>query len=124
MASVRERLGFKVKSPTISDVDPKDSGYTWVPPGIMASSKIQRYFDKIPPNKVPKIGTDGEKYREKQIVLQLPKQDLALKFCQSITPEQSASFEDFIAARNEIALDIGELVFFGRRKALFHIKFL
>lgn len=78
-----------------------------MPPGIMASSKIQRYFDKIPPNKVPKIGTEGEKYREKQIVLQLPKQDLALKFCQSITPEQSASYEDFIAARNEIALDIG-----------------
>lgn len=39
-------------------------------------------------------------------MVQLPKQDLALAYCRHVEPTQAASFEDFITARNEIALDI------------------
>lgn len=40
---------------------------------------------------------------------QLPKQDLALAYCKNIDKESISSYEDFIAARNEIALDIGKI---------------
>ena len=52
------------------------------------------------------MGTPGEKYRDKQLVCQLPKQDLALSYCKNVEPKDHQSYEDFINARNEIALDI------------------
>lgn len=137
---MRERLGFKPDMHT-SKIDPRHVGYTWVPPGIMTSSKvfseifrhhalahththhpltafrentpthkntqIQRYFDSLPEDKVPKIGSTGERHRDKQLAFQLPKQDLSLAYCKHVEPNNQSSYEDFVAARNEIALDIG-----------------
>ncbi|XP_037820186.1 prickle planar cell polarity protein 3 isoform X3 [Lucilia sericata] len=105
--SVHERLGFKVVSPAESGVEPRDLGYTWVPPGIRVSSRINRYFDQLPIEKVPKIGSEGARYREQQISYQLPKQDLSLEHCKHLEDLHEASYEDFVTARNEIALDIG-----------------
>lgn len=39
VTSVRERLGFKPEM-HLSKIDPKQVGYTWVPPGIMTASKV------------------------------------------------------------------------------------
>lgn len=69
--------------------------------------QIQRYFESLPEEKVPKTDSVGERYREKQISYQLPKQDLALNYCKHLEPQHHASYEDFLAARNELALDIG-----------------
>lgn len=55
---------------------------------------------------MPKINTHGERYREQQLSYQWPKQDLALTYCNHIEPQNNASYEDFVAGRNEIALDI------------------
>lgn len=55
---------------------------------------------------MPKLGTAGEKYRDKQLAYQLPKQDLALAYCKHVDPTHYNSYEDFVNARNEIALDI------------------
>lgn len=41
------------------------------------------------------------------MVVQLPKQDLALTYCKHVDQRHHQSYEDFINARNEIALDIG-----------------
>ena len=105
---MQERLGFKVVSPADSGVEPRDLGYTWVPPGIRSMSRITRYFEQLDADKVPKIGTEGERYREQQISYQLPKQDLSLEHFKNLEEQHVASFEDFVTARNEIALDIGE----------------
>lgn len=61
----------------------------------------------MPSEKVPKIGTSGEKYRDKQLTYQLPRQDLTLNYCKHVENDNRASYEDFVAARNEIALDVG-----------------
>lgn len=106
--TVHERLGFKVVSPADSGVDPRDLGYTWVPQGIRVSSRINRYFEQLPLDKVPKIGSEGARYREQQISYQLPKQDLSLEHCKHLEDLHEASYEDFVTARNEIALDIGK----------------
>lgn len=55
---------------------------------------------------MPKINTSGERYREQQLSYQWPKQDLALTYCNHIEPQNNASYEDFVAGRNEIAVDI------------------
>lgn len=73
----------------------------------------------IPSEKVPKIGTQGERFRDKQLVYQLPKQDLALAFCKHVEETNRSSYEDFVAARNEIALDIGMLSGYAIKRALF-----
>lgn len=70
--------------------------------------QIQRFFDSLPEDKVPKIGSTGERHRDKQLAYQLPKQDLSLGYCKHVEPQNQASYEDFVAARNEIALDIGK----------------
>nr|XP_018910458.1 PREDICTED: prickle-like protein 3 isoform X2 [Bemisia tabaci] len=110
--NVRERIGFK--TPANGDRLPSkelclNEGYSWVPPGL-PSNKIKQYFDCFPEHQVPCLGTPGDKYRDKQLVLQLPKQDLALTYCRHVEREHQQSFEDFINARNEIALDIGYAV--------------
>lgn len=56
---------------------------------------------------MPKIGSTGEKYRDKQLAYQLPRQDLTINYCKHVDTEHRASYDDFIAARNEIALDVG-----------------
>lgn len=107
--SVRERLGLKADPNSAqSKIDHRQLGYAWVPPGLLTSAKVQRYFDSLPPEKVPKVGASGEQYRDQQLAHQLPKQDLALAFCKHVEPQNRSSYEDFVAARNEIALDIGE----------------
>ena len=74
--------------------------------------QIQKYFASLPEEKVPKIGSNGERLRDKQLAFQLPKQDLSLNYCKHIEPQNRASYEDFVTARNEIALDIGIDFFF------------
>jgi hypothetical protein len=69
--------------------------------------QIEEYFQQLPTGKVPRLGSPGEKYRDKQLMLQLPKQDLALAYCKNVETQHHPSYEDFINARNEIALDIG-----------------
>ena len=43
---------------------------------IFLLQQIEEYFDNLPRNKVPKIGSTGERYREKQLLIQMPRQDL------------------------------------------------
>ena len=65
----------------------------------------------LPAEKVPKLDTDGEKYRELQLAYQLPKQDLSLQHCHHVrTERQKSDFEEFLRARNELCLDVGRVV--------------
>lgn len=76
---------------------------------LLLRPQVHRYFEALPEDKVPRIDSPGDRYRDKQIAYQLPKQDLALSYCKHIEPENHASYEDFVSGRNEIALDIGHV---------------
>ena len=67
-------------------------------------------MQQLPQNKAPKLGSEGETYRQLQLAHQLPKQDLSLKYCSHIASKDKSSFQDFICARNDIALDIGHTI--------------
>jgi len=86
------------------------AGFAWLPPGL-PMSRLDEWASLFPLNKLPKLGTEGENYRLKQLVLQLPKQDLAIKHCRHVSgPRDKNSYQDFVSARNEIALDSGHVV--------------
>ncbi|KAF6212014.1 hypothetical protein GE061_012532 [Apolygus lucorum] len=104
--NVRERLGIGQDQDKWGSRDRVISqGLSWAPPGL-PPYKVDQYYKCLPQDKVPKLGTSGEKYREKQLMIQLPKQDLALAYCRHVDPAHHTSYDDFITARNEIALDI------------------
>lgn len=70
--------------------------------------QIEEYMSQLPNHKVPRLHTPGEKYRNKQLVVQLPRQDLAAAYCKHLsTVAEQRAFEDFVNTRNEMALDIG-----------------
>lgn len=56
---------------------------------------------------VPKLGSLGERHRDRQLIIQLPKQDLAKVYCNFLDPKNFMSADAFISRRNEIALDVG-----------------
>lgn len=71
--------------------------------------QVEEYFSMLPEKSVPRLGTPGERYRDRQLAFQLPKQDLARAYCRHLNPKHASSADDFMAARNEIALDIGSV---------------
>ncbi|XP_043674578.1 nexilin isoform X1 [Vespula pensylvanica] len=107
-ASVRSRLGLKADEsnglPGFSD--PRERGLAWAPPGL-PPHKVDEYFSMLPEISVPRLGTPGERLRDRQLAFQLPKQDLARAYCRYLDLKHASSADDFMAARNEIALDIG-----------------
>ncbi|KAL6425258.1 hypothetical protein ACFW04_009473 [Cataglyphis niger] len=107
--SVRSRLGLKGdESNGPIGVDPRERGLAWAPPGL-PSHKIEEYFSMLPEIAIPRLGTPGERHRDRQLAIQLPKQDLARAYCRHLDPKHASSADDFMAARNEIALDIGSV---------------
>ncbi|XP_076630715.1 four and a half LIM domains protein limpet isoform X2 [Colletes latitarsis] len=107
--SVRSRLGLKGDESSLPvGFDPRKKGLAWAPPGLPAH-KVEEYFSMLPEISVPRLGTPGERYRDRQLAIQLPKQDLATAYCRHLNPKRASSADDFMAARNEIALDIGNV---------------
>lgn len=77
----------------------------------------------LPEISVPRLGTPGERHRDRQLATQLPKQDLARAYCRHLDSQHAASADDFMAARNEIALDIGSVQDVVERGHVSHIYF-
>ncbi|UMM10306.1 hypothetical protein L5515_000135 [Caenorhabditis briggsae] len=69
---------------------------------------VEEYMSQLPNNVVPRTNSSGEKLREKQLLVQLPRQDLSVAYCRHLTTQTERKvYEEFVNARNEIALDIG-----------------
>ncbi|CAI9738390.1 planar cell polarity 3-A-like isoform X2 [Octopus vulgaris] len=105
---VRDRLGW----PKMNDEDLKEStlreGFTWVPSGL-SRPQISEYMDQLPNHKVPRISAQGERYRDLQLIYQLPRQDLSDKYCQSLeSPSEFADFHEFRRLRDQIAMGIAQ----------------
>jgi len=90
-------------------------GYSWVPPGL-PQPRVQEYMRQLPAGKVPRIGSDGEHYRERQLSLQLPRQDISSKHCSHLDPQHQSSYNAFVSARNDVALDVGHVVDLCRQR--------
>ncbi|XP_050342796.1 protein espinas isoform X2 [Nymphalis io] len=103
LGSVRDRLGLRESRGHIS--------YDNSPPGLTAK-QTELYWTALAertPNAVGGVTGPAawRAWRTKALATQLPKQDLSLAHCRHIDDTHRKQFEDFVAARNEIALDIG-----------------
>jgi prickle len=57
---------------------------------------------------VPKLGTPGEKWRERALMYQMPKQDISESYCKYLSGDLAKRrYKEFIKERNTKALDIG-----------------
>uniref|UniRef100_A0A1I7ZX43 LIM zinc-binding domain-containing protein n=1 Tax=Steinernema glaseri TaxID=37863 RepID=A0A1I7ZX43_9BILA len=114
--NVYQRLGLKPPGADMAKVAGKTRndapgsvahGYAWVPPGL-SRMKVEEYMSQLPNHCVPRVNSMGEKYRERQLMVQLPRQDLSVSYCKHLNnPTERKVFDEFVQARNEIALDIG-----------------
>ena len=65
-------------------------------------------MDQLPNNKIPKAGTTGERYRDLQVIKQLPKQDLSSSYCKMLSSDlERKEYNIFRELRDNIAMDIG-----------------
>ncbi|KAL4718425.1 hypothetical protein ACJJTC_006773, partial [Scirpophaga incertulas] len=103
LGSVRERLGLREARVNHHSHDS--------PPGLTAKQTElywQSLAEREPSNAGGATGAAAWRaWRPRALASQLPKQDLSLAHCRHIEDADRKQFEDFVAARNEIALDIG-----------------
>ena len=70
--------------------------------------QIEDYMEQLPNHKVPRLGSPGEKYRDIQLIYQLPKQDLSSDYCKMIqSPVEVKEYKVFRELRDNVAMDIG-----------------
>ncbi|GBP84403.1 Protein prickle [Eumeta japonica] len=107
LGSVRDRLGLKDNGPRSTT----HHTYDWAPPGLTAK-QTELYWSALG-ERTPTVpgGISGaaawREWRTRALALQLPRQDLSLAHCRYVSDAHRKQYEDFVAARNEIALDIG-----------------
>jgi len=68
-------------------------------------------MEQLDNNKIPKLSSVGTKYHDMQIIAQLPRHDLSADYCRHLKNDsQRASFDEFIRARDDDALDVGRVI--------------
>ncbi|KAL0891850.1 hypothetical protein ABMA27_015109 [Loxostege sticticalis] len=103
LGSVRERLGLRESRVNHHSYDS--------PPGLTAK-QTELYWSSLAERAPTGVGgatgaAAWRAWRTRALAIQLPKQDLSLAHCRHIDEVHRKQFEDFVSARNEIALDIG-----------------
>ena len=66
-------------------------------------------MDALPPQMKPKVGSDGAKYRRKQMMYQLPVHDHDESHCANLTEREKESMRQFCEDRNQNALGVGDV---------------
>ena len=72
-------------------------------------SQLMKYMESLPPAVKPKVGSDGAKYRRKQMMYQLPIHDHDENYCDNLTEPERASMRQFCDDRNQYALGVGDV---------------
>ncbi|XP_037978328.2 prickle planar cell polarity protein 3-A isoform X2 [Plutella xylostella] len=106
LASVRDRLGLREGARPAAH-----HAYDWAPAGLTAK-QTELYWSSLGERAPTVPGASGaaawRAWRTRALASQLPRQDLSLAHCNHLEDKHRQQYEDFVSARNEIALDIGE----------------
>ncbi|XP_064398428.1 testin-like isoform X2 [Halichondria panicea] len=86
----------------------KSHNFIWTPSGCSVAA-ARAYFEGLPQNKAPVRGTPGERYRQKQLIRQLPAYDIDTLYCNDLEDEERKQMELFVRVRREKALGRGEV---------------
>ncbi|XP_020911152.1 uncharacterized protein LOC110248926 isoform X3 [Exaiptasia diaphana] len=80
--------------------------YAWVPPGLNPE-QAHLYMSSLSEEKIPYVDSIGEKYRNRQIILQLPPHDNEARFCNGLSEDEKRELRFFVALRKRDALGRG-----------------
>nr|XP_006816374.1 PREDICTED: prickle2-like protein isoform X2 [Saccoglossus kowalevskii] len=80
--------------------------YTWVPPGLKPE-QVHHYFTSLPEDKIPYVNSEGEKYRIKLLLQQLPPHDNEVRYCNGLSDEEKRELRQFSQQRKREALGRG-----------------
>ena len=64
----------------------------------------------LPKEKQPIAGTEGAKYRKKQLMRQLPPHDQEPKECHDLTPQETTEMQLFVKQYRQKSLGVAKLV--------------
>ncbi|CDW56386.1 PET and LIM domain containing protein [Trichuris trichiura] len=108
--------GFKETAHRLSTSD-DDSGcaleeYAWVPSGL---HPVHQYFSRLPEDKIPYVKSAGEKWRVRQLLLQLPPQDSQPRYCRSLNAKEEQDLRAFDQQRKRDSLGQGVVQMLHRR---------
>ncbi|EDQ93053.1 uncharacterized protein MONBRDRAFT_22420 [Monosiga brevicollis MX1] len=83
--------------------------YAWVPMGLEISL-IEAYFRALPTECVPALGTPGEIWRRRQLLVQNPAYDTDWHQCDQLTDKEMTQFRKFDKIRLKEAFDVGDVM--------------
>ena len=66
--------------------------------------QTRAYFEALPSSKAPIRGTPGERYRQKQLIRQVPAHDIDMLYCNNLSLEEKKQMEIFLRMRKEKSL--------------------
>ncbi|KAI6207110.1 hypothetical protein M3Y94_00992400 [Aphelenchoides besseyi] len=109
--ATRLRIAADVHRYSTSD---DDSGcildeYSWIPNGLKPDT-VHEYFSALPQDKVPYTNSVGEKWRLRQLTIQLPAHDSDATYCAHLTETERTQLANFEAMRKRDALGRGAIV--------------
>uniref|UniRef100_A0A3Q3FBZ1 Prickle homolog 3 n=1 Tax=Labrus bergylta TaxID=56723 RepID=A0A3Q3FBZ1_9LABR len=80
--------------------------YAWVPPGLKPE-QVYQYFSCLPEDRVPYVNSQGERYRIKQLLHQLPAHDSEPQYCNALDDEEKKELRLFSQQRKRENLGRG-----------------
>ena len=76
----------------------------------------------LPEDKVPYVGSVGEKYRLKQLLVQLPPQDNEARYCSGLSDEEKKELRVFSNRRKREALGRGTVKLLARSSICMQVR--
>ncbi|XP_043481208.1 protein prickle-like isoform X2 [Leptopilina heterotoma] len=81
--------------------------YTWVPPGLRPD-QVHLFFSGLPEDRIPYVGSAGERERVRQLLQQLPPHDNEARYCSGLSEEEKRELRVFAGQRKREALGRGQ----------------
>ncbi|CAM9904032.1 LIM and cysteine-rich domains protein 1 [Lampetra fluviatilis] len=93
---VYKRHRMIITRPLTSRKDPtfESLAYEWVPPGVSQALAVG-FMSALPDDKQPVAGTEGERYRQRQLCRQLPPHDRDPSLCHDLSPAEVRAAAEF-----------------------------
>ena len=66
--------------------------------------QARAYFETLPSSKAPIRGTPEERYRQKQLIRQVPAHNIDMLYCNNLSLEEKKQMEIFLRMRKEKSL--------------------
>ena len=85
--------------------------------------QAEKYIKALPVEKQPIIGTNGAKYRKKQLMKQLPPHDQEPQECHDLSPQETSEMQMFVKEYRQTALGVAKIAEATQLKVIFNVCF-